>query len=45
MHKALEQMNVQLHKAVSDVTGQTGMRILRAIVAGERDVLRAGSPA
>ena len=37
MHKALEQMNVQLHKAVSDVTGQTGMRILRAIVAGERD--------
>jgi len=38
MHKALEQMNVQLHKAVSDVTGVTGMRILRAIVAGERDV-------
>lgn len=38
MHKALEQMNVQLHKAVSDLTGQTGMRILRAIVAGERDV-------
>lgn len=37
IHKALEQMNVQLHKAVSDVTGQTGMRILRAIVAGERD--------
>ena len=37
MHKALEQMNVQLHKAVCDVTGQTGMRILRAIVAGERD--------
>lgn len=38
MHKALEQMNVQLHKAVSDVTGVTGMRILRAIIAGERDV-------
>jgi transposase len=38
MHKALEQMNVQLHKAVSDVTGVTGMRILRAIVAGERNV-------
>jgi transposase len=38
MHKALEQMNVQLHKAVSDVTGMTGMRILRAIVAGERDL-------
>jgi len=31
-------MNVQLHKAVSDVTGVTGMRILRAIVAGERDI-------
>jgi hypothetical protein len=37
MHKALEQMNVQLHKIVSDVAGVTGMRILRAIVAGERD--------
>ena len=37
MHKALEQMNVQLHKTVSDVTGVTGMTILRAIVAGERD--------
>jgi transposase len=30
-------MNVQLHKVVSDVAGVTGMRILRAIVAGERD--------
>jgi hypothetical protein len=29
---------VQLHKAVSDVTGMTGVRIRRAIVAGERDV-------
>jgi transposase len=38
MHKALEQMNVQLHKAVTDVTGVTGMRILRALVAGERDL-------
>jgi transposase len=37
MHKALEQMNVQLHKVISDVTGVSGMRILRAIVAGERD--------
>ena len=37
MHKALEQMNVQLHKAVADVTGQTGMAIIRAIVAGERE--------
>lgn len=37
IQKALEQMNVQLHKVVSDVTGVTGMKILRAIVAGERD--------
>jgi transposase len=37
MQKALEQMNVQLHKAVSDITGVTGMSIIRAIVAGEHD--------
>lgn len=37
MHKALEQMNVQLHKVLSDVTGQSGMRIIRAILAGERN--------
>jgi transposase len=37
MQKALEQMNVQLHKVVRDITGVTGMRILRAIIAGERD--------
>lgn len=37
MHKALEQMNVQLHKVVSDVTGVTAMAIVRAIVAGEQD--------
>jgi len=37
MQKALEQMNVQLHKAVSDITGRTGMSIIRAIVGGERD--------
>jgi transposase len=37
MQKALEQMNLQLHKAISDIAGVTGMRILRAIVAGERD--------
>ena len=37
MQKALEQMNVQLHKAVSDVTGVTGLSILRRIVAGDRD--------
>jgi transposase len=34
MQKALMQMNVQLHHVVTDVTGVTGMRIIRAIVAG-----------
>lgn len=37
MQKALMEMNLQLHHVVSDVTGATGMRIIRAIVAGERD--------
>ena len=37
MHKALEQMNVQLHKVISDVAGVTGLRIIDAILAGERD--------
>ena len=36
MQKALMEMNVQLHHVVSDVTGVTGMRIIRAIAAGER---------
>ena len=37
MQKALLQMNIQLSQALSDVTGDTGQRIIRAIVAGERD--------
>jgi transposase len=37
MQKALMQMNLQLHHVVSDITGVTGMSILRAIVGGERD--------
>jgi transposase len=37
MHKALEQMNLQLHKVLSDVSGVSGMRIIRAILKGERD--------
>lgn len=40
MQKALTQMNVQLPVVVSDITGVTGMRIVRAIVAGERDPQR-----
>src|SRR5712691_3452328 len=37
MQKALTQMNLQLQHVISDITGATGMRIIRAIVAGERD--------
>ena len=37
LHKALTQMNVQLHRVVSDVTGATGLRIIRAIVSGNTD--------
>ena len=37
MQKALTQMNVQLHKVISDVTGQTGVKIIEAILAGERN--------
>jgi transposase len=34
MQKALSLMNIQLHNVISDITGVTGMRILRAIVGG-----------
>src|SRR5438067_1798307 len=37
MHKALDQMNLHLHHVLSDGTGVTGLRIIRASVAGERD--------
>jgi transposase len=37
MQKALEQMNVKLPEVVSDVAGVTGMAIIRAILAGQRD--------
>jgi transposase len=37
MQKALVQMNIQLGQALSDLTGKTGLDILRAIVAGEQD--------
>jgi transposase len=37
MQKSLNQMNVCVHHAVSDITGVTGMTIIRAIVDGERD--------
>lgn len=43
MQKALAQMNLQLHNVVADITGTTGMRIIKAILGGERnpDVLAA----
>jgi transposase len=37
MQHALIQMNLHLHKVISDITGLTGMSIIRAIVAGERN--------
>jgi len=37
MQKSLDQMNVRVHRAVSDLDGVTGMAILRAIAEGERD--------
>ncbi len=37
IQKSLDQMNVRVHRAVSSIEGTTGMAILRAIVAGERD--------
>jgi transposase len=37
MQKALIQMNIQLHKVISDITGLTGMKIIKAILNGERD--------
>lgn len=37
IQKALSQMNVQLANVISDISGVTGMKILRAILQGERD--------
>src|SRR5215469_10229769 len=37
MQKALTEMNVMLHVVVTDITGQTGLKIVRSILAGERD--------
>jgi transposase len=40
MQKALEQMNVKLPEVVADITGVTGLRIIKAILRGERDPLQ-----
>jgi len=37
MQKSLDQMNVQLHHVIADITGKTGMAVVRHIVAGQHD--------
>jgi len=37
MHKALTQMNLQIHHVIDDITGVTGLAIIDAILAGQRD--------
>src|SRR4029453_14923720 len=37
MHKALTQMNLQIHHVINDITGTTGLAIVDAILAGHRD--------
>ncbi len=37
MHKALTQMNLQIHHVISDITGVTGLAIVDAILAGQRE--------
>jgi len=37
MQKALEQMNLKIHTVISDIDGKTGLDIIKAILAGERD--------
>jgi len=40
MQKALEQMNIKLNEVISDITGVTGMKIIRAIISGERNLVK-----
>jgi hypothetical protein len=37
IQKALDQMNLQIHRVLSDITGVSGLRILDAILEGKRD--------
>jgi hypothetical protein len=39
MHKALTQMNLQIHHVINDITGLTGLAIVDAILAGQRDAV------
>jgi transposase len=43
MQKSLDQMNIRVHHAVSDIDGKTGTAIIQAIVAGERDPAKLAS--
>lgn len=43
MQKALTEMNIGLHHVISDLTGVSGLAIIRAILAGERDTLKLAS--
>ena len=40
MQKALDQMNVHLHRVIDDITGKTGLAIVEAILSGERNPIR-----
>jgi transposase len=39
IQKAPDQMNLQVHRVLTEITGLSGLRILDAILAGERDPL------
>jgi hypothetical protein len=40
MQKALDRMNLKIHEVLSDLMGASGLRLIRAILAGERDAER-----
>jgi transposase len=40
MQKALTEMNIQVHRVITDITGYSGMAIIRAILNGERNALK-----
>jgi transposase len=40
VHKALTQMNLQIHHVINDITGVTGRAIMEAILSGERDAAK-----
>jgi transposase len=40
MQKAMDRLNVKIHVVISDITGRSGMRIIQAILAGQRDPLK-----